>query len=458
MLQKVILKTKIYTWILIIFSGIVTLLACILAGSVNDQEVKIYGTLYIITALLLMGIHCYILYRLQTINLINAEINNYNCFQSWKVLHNSILNNSDLWFPKYVLKCLVIIIFHSTLSFITRLKYHNDKFEFTQNISISIVLFVIIFIFGFLLQFYLVIQLIKMLADFKDYSREIVFTFHIKESLQEEKLYKRGITMIAIIFMLGSIGYYGIKLALYIMIAKNNEETNNKIFSIIVAILNVSCIILCSRIYKQLKTIYKQIPDIQDVRIYSLNIPCFTGWFILVRSLVFCKKFRFWRNLTFILLYIQTIYGLIKFPFYQIYNVTIVQMYSLESYLYCDTAIIVALMFWQFIEQFARVVHQIKRKYFAYQLEDRRQNIILPIAIDVQINDQGRINSQQIIDNLVENAQEDYGECCFCLDKISKGQRVHKLKCHATHIFHYYCMSKWLANHNNCPLCQQIIN
>ena len=56
--------------------------------------------------------------------------------------------------------------------------------------------------------------------------------------------------MIAIIFMLGSIGYYGIKLALYIMIAKNNEETNNKVFSIIVAILNVSCIILCSRIYR----------------------------------------------------------------------------------------------------------------------------------------------------------------------------------------------------------------
>ncbi|CAK60922.1 unnamed protein product (macronuclear) [Paramecium tetraurelia] len=458
MLHKVILKTKIYSCILITFSGIIAMLACVLAGQVSDYEVKIYGTLYAITAFIFMAINIYVFYRLQTINLINAEINNSNCFSSWNVLYNSILNNSDLWFSKYVLKCLVVILFHSTLSFITRLKYHNDTFEFTQNISISIVLFIVMFILGFLLQFYLVMQLIQMLADFKDYSKEIVFTFHIKETLQEEKQYKSGITMIAMIFMLGSIAYYAIKLALYILIAKNNEEINTKVFSIIVSILNVSCIILCASIYLQLKSIYHQIPDIQDVTIYSYNIPCFTGWFILVRSLVFSNKFRFWRNITFILLYIQTIYGLIKFPFYKIYDVTIEQMFSLESYLYCDTAIIVALMFWQFIEQFARVIHQVKRKYLAYQFEDQSQNNILPVSIDVQTEELGRIQNQSIIDNLVENAQQDYGECCFCLDQISKGQRVHKLKCHATHIFHYYCMSKWLANHNNCPLCQYIIN
>ncbi|CAD8202851.1 unnamed protein product [Paramecium octaurelia] len=457
-MRKVILKAKIYSCILIILSGTVAVLACILAGQVNDQEVKIYGTLYAIAALILMSINIYIFYQLQTINLINAEINNFNCLSSWKILHKSILNNSDLWFANYVLKCLIVIVFHSTMSFITRLKYSDVAFEFTQNMSISIVLFILSFILGFVVQLLFVIQLITMLADFKEYAKEIVFTFHIKESLQEEKQYKRAITLVAIIFILGSCAYYALKLALYIMIAKNSDEINTKVFSIIVSILSVSCIILCSRIYKQLKTIYKQIPDPHDVIIYNINIPCFTGWFILVRSLVFCKKFRFWRNLTFILLYIQSIYGLIKFPFYQIYDVTIDQMYSLESYLYCDTAILVALMFWQFIEQFARVIHQVKRRYLAYQFEDHRQNIILPIAIEVQQDELGRIQHQQIIDNLVENATEDYGECCFCLDKISKGQRVHKLKCHSSHVFHYYCMSKWLANHNNCPLCQQTIN
>ncbi|CAK57473.1 unnamed protein product (macronuclear) [Paramecium tetraurelia] len=457
-MRKVILKAKIYSCILIILSGTVAVLACILAGQVNDQEVKIYGTLYAMAALITMSINIYIFYQLQTINLINAEINNFNCLSSWKILHKSILNNSDLWFANYVLKCLIVIIFHSTMSFITRLKYRDVAFEFTQNMSISIVLFILSFILGFVVQLLFVIQLITMLADFKEYAKETVFTFHIKESLQEEKQYKRGITLVAIIFILGSIAYYAVKLALYIMIAKNSEEINTKVFSIIVSILSVSCMILCSRIYKQLKIIYKQIPDPQDVIIYNINIPCFTGWFILVRSLVFCKKFRFWRNLTFILLYIQSIYGLIKFPFYQIYGVTIDQMYSLDSYLYCDTAILVALMFWQFIEQFARVIHQVKRRYLAYQFEDHRQNIILPIAIEVQQDELGRIHHQQMIDNLVENATEDYGECCFCLDKISKGQRVHKLKCHSSHVFHYYCMSKWLANHNNCPLCQQTIN
>lgn len=62
-----------------------------------------------------------------------------------------------------------------------------------------------------------------MLADFKEYAREIVFTFHLKESLQEEKLYKRGITLTAIIFTLASMAYYALKLALYVLIANNNE-------------------------------------------------------------------------------------------------------------------------------------------------------------------------------------------------------------------------------------------
>ncbi|CAD8115785.1 unnamed protein product [Paramecium sonneborni] len=457
-MRKVILKTKIYSWILIILSGTVAILGCILAVQVDSLEVKIYGTLFVIAGFIFMSINFYIFYQLHTINLINAEINNFNCFSSWKVLYKSILNNSDLWISKYFFKCLIVILFHSTLSFVTRLKYSDVAFGFTSNISISIVLFMISFILGFILQLYFVIQLITMLADFKEYIKEIVYLFHIKDSIQEEKLYKRAITKVAILFTLGSIGYYGLKLALYIMIAKNNEEINIKVFSIIVSILNVSCIILGSKIYKQLKIIYLQIPDTQDFLIYNLNIQCFSGWFILVRSLILCKKFRFWRNLIFILLYIQTIYGLIKFPFYKIYDVTISEMYSLESYLYCDTAIIVALMFWQFVESFARVIHQVRRRFLTYQFENQRLNIILPVVIEGQIDEVGRIQHQQIVDNLVENASEDYGECCFCLEKISKGQRVHKLKCHPSHVFHYYCMSKWLANHNNCPLCQQTIN
>lgn len=54
----------------------------------------------------------------------------------------------------------------------------------------------------------------------------------------------------AIVFVLSSIAYYSIKLAFYIMISKNNEEINTKVFSIVVSILNVSCIILCFKIYK----------------------------------------------------------------------------------------------------------------------------------------------------------------------------------------------------------------
>lgn len=56
--------------------------------------------------------------------------------------------------------------------------------------------------------------------------------------------------MIAIIFILCSVGYYGLKLAIFIIIAKNNDEINTKIFSILVSILSVSSIILCSRIYE----------------------------------------------------------------------------------------------------------------------------------------------------------------------------------------------------------------
>lgn len=37
-------------------------------------------------------------------------------------------------------------------------------------------------------------------------------------------------------------------------------------------------------------------------------------------------------------------------------------MFTLESYLYCDTAIIVFLMGWEFIDTFARIIHSFKKK------------------------------------------------------------------------------------------------
>ncbi|CAD8112650.1 unnamed protein product [Paramecium sonneborni] len=372
-MQKVILKTKIFSGILILLSVKIAVLALILARETSDIEIKIYGTLFGITAFLFMSINFYVFYLLQTINVMNAEINNINCFSSWIMLHKSILNNTDFWFSKYLLKCLIIIIFYYSLQF------RYVAFAVPKIIIISLeytilfVFFIISLFIGSIMQLYLLIQLMIMLVDFKEYSKNIVYIYHIKDSLQEEQSYKRKITLISIIFTLGSIGYYGLKLALYILIVKNNDiEINNKVYSIIVSILNVSCIMLSLQIFRELKIIYQRISNTSDVIIYNLNIHCFTGWFILIKSLIFSKKFRFWRIFIFILLYIQTIYGLIIFPYHQINNISIKQMYCLESYLYYDTAILVVLIFTQLIESFARIIHQVKKKNLEYQLEDHR--------------------------------------------------------------------------------------
>eukprot|EP00741_Cyanophora_paradoxa_P010523 tig00000158_g10175.t1 len=44
--------------------------------------------------------------------------------------------------------------------------------------------------------------------------------------------------------------------------------------------------------------------------------------------------------------------------------------------------------------------------------------------------------------------------CSICLDPLSKGCEVNSLPC--SHIFHRNCISQWLPDHPECPVCRAL--
>ncbi|KAH9820323.1 hypothetical protein DFH28DRAFT_666411 [Melampsora americana] len=75
-----------------------------------------------------------------------------------------------------------------------------------------------------------------------------------------------------------------------------------------------------------------------------------------------------------------------------------------------------------------------------------------------------KIGHYEYISNLsLENAKESTHECPICLVGFLHGQRVIKLRCHHTHIFHQNCMTRLLTTAQQqglqfrCPSCRSQI-
>jgi len=50
--------------------------------------------------------------------------------------------------------------------------------------------------------------------------------------------------------------------------------------------------------------------------------------------------------------------------------------------------------------------------------------------------------------------QYDNFECYICYDEFKDNELLKQIKC--KHLFHKECLSQWLMNNNNCPVCNQI--
>ena len=51
-------------------------------------------------------------------------------------------------------------------------------------------------------------------------------------------------------------------------------------------------------------------------------------------------------------------------------------------------------------------------------------------------------------------SEEKVAECCICLERLV-GCDVIRLKCHKNHVFHDLCITKWMVDHNECPICRK---
>lgn len=46
-------------------------------------------------------------------------------------------------------------------------------------------------------------------------------------------------------------------------------------------------------------------------------------------------------------------------------------------------------------------------------------------------------------------------ECLICLNSFQIGDALGTLQCHASHTFHFSCISEWHDHSRTCPLCRQ---
>ncbi len=56
-----------------------------------------------------------------------------------------------------------------------------------------------------------------------------------------------------------------------------------------------------------------------------------------------------------------------------------------------------------------------------------------------------------------EAAKEINMSCAICLECFNEEETVHALSCDEHHVFHPYCIEKWLGVHNMCPVCRTYV-
>lgn len=68
-----------------------------------------------------------------------------------------------------------------------------------------------------------------------------------------------------------------------------------------------------------------------------------------------------------------------------------------------------------------------------------------------QVNIHLRVLSEQSrnFDRVID---EEYDDCCICLDKFVDGKKVNKLECN--HLIHTGCLAEWIKKKTICPLCR----
>lgn len=57
-----------------------------------------------------------------------------------------------------------------------------------------------------------------------------------------------------------------------------------------------------------------------------------------------------------------------------------------------------------------------------------------------------------------EYKMEDDNQCTICLDPLSIKPPIPRTILACNHIFHHTCISQWVANQNNCPICRTAIS
>ena len=65
---------------------------------------------------------------------------------------------------------------------------------------------------------------------------------------------------------------------------------------------------------------------------------------------------------------------------------------------------------------------------------------------------------KRLVDVKEVNVSKEYTtqEYSICLQEITQDDFIHRLPC--AHCFHFSCITRWLTQKSNCPLCRQTLN
>tara|TARA_B110000971_G_C19558604_1_gene297700 strand:- start:97 stop:426 length:330 start_codon:yes stop_codon:yes gene_type:complete len=94
-----------------------------------------------------------------------------------------------------------------------------------------------------------------------------------------------------------------------------------------------------------------------------------------------------------------------------------------------------------------------KKTYISNHTTDNPLNNYILNDYEIeQLKIQSRIDYINNYSNIIKfNKKFKSEECCICLDKFKKKDKIRMLKC--AHKFHDKCILDWLANHDTCPKC-----
>ena len=117
------------------------------------------------------------------------------------------------------------------------------------------------------------------------------------------------------------------------------------------------------------------------------------------------------------------------------------------------------------LEENGKKIEENRKKYeklreeHAKMLEDNK-TIIEEMRNSFYINNLSRefcnndnvesfIEEKEVTEQLIKNINEE--NCLICLEKYSIGDKICYLPC--LHLFHFFCIKKWIKIKNRCPLC-----